>query len=42
MEKIKIKLDNLILSKGGDLLDYDVIELSQQLDNLITQYYSLK
>ena len=42
IENAKVRLDNLLFIKQYNLLDDEVIKLSQQLDNLLSQYYILK
>ncbi|MDU5079969.1 hypothetical protein CIW83_21365 [Tissierella sp. P1] len=42
IEETRIKLHNLILDKKYDLLDSEVIKLSQLLDKLLSQYHDLK
>lgn len=42
IEKTKVKLYALIAEKHGYLLDPEVIELSQLLDKLLSQYDNMK
>jgi hypothetical protein len=41
IESTRIKLHNLISEKKYDLLDSEVIKLSQILDKLLSQYHEL-
>lgn len=42
IENTRIMLNDLIVKKQYDLLDPEVIELSQRLDKLLSQYHDLE
>lgn len=39
IEYVKTKLDNLISVKDYNLLDNEIVELSQQLDKLLVKFF---
>lgn len=42
IEDTRIMMHNLVCEKKYDLLDLEVIKLSQKLDKFLSSYYSLK
>ncbi|AEB76587.1 conserved hypothetical protein [Clostridium botulinum BKT015925] len=41
MEETRMNLNNLVERKFNRMVDYDVIELSQELDRLLVQYIKI-
>jgi len=42
IEALRIRLHDLVLAKGGNMIDDEVAELSTELDELIVKYQKAK